>query len=109
MSDTADFTLLSGLVQETAREVRLLRLQMDNLVSRSASTEQRLATMEQSFHELVGEVSRGFAQVQQQATRQEKRFDAVDAGLAWLRETAAENARQLAELIGMLRRSAPPA
>jgi hypothetical protein len=63
--------------------------------------------LEQSFHELVGEASRGFGQVQQQLTRHEKRFDAVDAGLASLRDTAAENTRQLAEVISLLRSHTP--
>ncbi len=83
MSETLDLTVLSGLVQETAREARLMRLQVDNLASRFAGMEQRVSVLEQSFHDLVGEVSRGFSQVQQRATRHEKRLDAVDAGWTW--------------------------
>jgi hypothetical protein len=91
MSDVVDLTLLSSTVQEIGRELRLLRLQVDQLAS---VLPQRLAVIEQSFHDLVGEVSRGFGQVQQQATRQEKRLEAVDAGLTALRgELAASTAR----------------
>jgi hypothetical protein len=92
----ADPTLLSGLVQKMARDVRLLRLQLDNLAPRLISTDQRLAITEQRFvavdqrlavkersiHQLIGEVSCGFRQMQQQLTRGEKRFDAMNAGLA---------------------------
>jgi hypothetical protein len=104
MSDTVDVTLMAGLVQETAREVRLLRLQTENLASRFAGMEQRLAVMEQSFHELVGEISRGFGQMQQQMTRQERRLDAVDAGLSSLREGSAKTVEMLQELLLLDRR-----
>jgi hypothetical protein len=104
MSDTVDVTLMVGLVQETAREVRLLRLQTENLASRFAGMEQRLAVMEQSFHELVGEISRGFGQMQQQMTRQERRLDAVDAGLSSLREGSAKTVEMLQELLLLGRR-----
>jgi hypothetical protein len=97
-------TLLSGPTQETAREVRLMRLQLDNLVARAAGADQRIGVLEQSFHELVGEVARGFGQLQQQVSRQEKRLDAIDAGLTSLRETAAESVRQMGELVALLRR-----
>ena len=113
MSDTVDMTLLSGLMQETAREVRLLRLQLDNLVSRAAGQDGRLTgidarigAMEQSIHDLIGEVSRGFGQ-QQQIMRVEKQIEGVDAVLSALREAAAENTRQLAEVIVLLRSHAP--
>ena len=82
MSETMDLTLLSGSVLEMSRELRLLRLQVDQLAT---GLPPRMAVIEQSFHELVGEVSRGFGQLQQQATRLEKRLDAVDAGLSALR------------------------
>ena len=59
-----------------------LCLQVDQLAT---GLPPRMAVIEQSFHELVGEVSRGFGQLQQQATRLEKRLDAVDAGLSALR------------------------
>jgi uncharacterized coiled-coil protein SlyX len=111
MSDILDLTLLSGTVLEAARDIRLLRLQMDNLASRLGALEQRfsmldqrLASVEQSIHDVIGEMSRGFGQMQQHLTRHEKRFDAVDAGLAALRETATENTRQLGEIIGLLSR-----
>ena len=104
MSDTVDVTLMAGLTPETAREVRLLRLQTENLASRFAGMEQRLAVMERSFHELVGEISRGFGQTQQQMTRQEKRLDAADAGLSSLREGSAKTAEMLQELLHLARR-----
>jgi hypothetical protein len=101
MSDVVDVTLLSGQMQEIAREVRLLRLQLDNL---AAALPPRLAVIEQSFHDLVGEVSRGFGQMQQQLTRQEKRFDALDAGLAQLRtDLDASTARILVAITGAAR------
>lgn len=91
MSDTADLTLLAGSVQEITRDIRLMRLQLDNLASRFSAQDGRLsgidgriAALEQSFHDLVGEVSRGFGQQQQQLTRMEKRFDTVETGLAAL-------------------------
>ena len=92
MSDTVDLTLLSGLVQGLDREMRLLRLQVDNLVP-------RIGIMEQSFHELVGEVSRGFGQTEQRFTRLEKRMDALDAGLSTLRaDLAASTASIIAAI-----------
>jgi len=101
MSDTVDLTILAGSMQEITRDVRLMRLQLDNLVSRLSGQdgrlggiESRIGTMEQSFHDLVGEVARGFGQQQQQITRLEKRIDAVDAGLTALRgELAASTER----------------
>jgi hypothetical protein len=80
MSDVVDLTLLSTLVQGIDRELRLLRLQLDQVVSMTP----RLAALEQSFHGLITEVARGFEQMQQQAARQDKRVDAVDAQLAAL-------------------------
>jgi hypothetical protein len=45
----------------------------------------------------VAEVARGFGQVQQQMTRHEKRFDALDSGLAALHaELAGGNERMIA-------------
>jgi len=107
MSDTVDLTLISGTLQELARDVRLLRLQIDSLASRAAGQDSRLggidgriAAMEQSFHELVGEVSRGFGQVQQQITRLEKRTDQVDAGLSTLRADLADSTARIIQAIG---------
>lgn len=99
MSDTVDLTLLAGTVQEIARAVRLMSLQADSLSSRTAGIDGRLASLEQSFHDLVGEVSRGFGQMQQQLTRQEKRLDVVDVGLTALRtDLAAHTDRIIAAL-----------
>ncbi len=95
-----DLTLLAGTMQEVAREVRLMRLQLDNLASRLAGQEGRVGALEQSFHDLVGEVSRGLGQVQQQITRQEKRLEAVDGGLAALRAELAESTTRIVEAIG---------
>jgi hypothetical protein len=96
MSDVVDLTLLSSTVQEIGRELRLLRLQVDQLAS---VLPQRLTVIEQSFHDLVGEVSRGFGQMQQQATRHEKRLEAVDAGLTALRAELAENTARIIQAI----------
>ena len=102
MNDTVDLTLLAGTLSELARDMRLMRLQVDNLASRFAGLDGRLsgldgriAGLEQSFHDLVGEVSRGFGQQQQQITRLEKRIDGVDAGLAALRLDLASNTAQI--------------
>ena len=61
----------------------------------SRGIEARLATVEQSIHELISEIARGFGQQQQQLTRMEQRFDAVDAGLAGIRSTLATIATHL--------------
>lgn len=111
MSDTADLTLLSGTVQETARELRLLRLQVESVSARMATLDQRLGTvdqrltnLEQGTDRLTSEVSRGFGQLQQQLTRAEKRFDALDAGLAALRDQASDDSAKLAEILRILQR-----
>lgn len=92
-----DVTLLSGSVAEIGRDLRLLRLQIDIIAGRLANQavrftgiEGRLATVEQSIHELIGETARGFGQ-QQQLTRIEQRFDAVDTGLADIAAALAAN------------------
>jgi hypothetical protein len=46
---------------------------------------QRLSSIEQSFHGLAGELSRGLGQIQQDLTRHDARFDALDAGLTEVR------------------------
>ncbi len=81
MSDAADLTLLSGTVVEIARDVRLMRLQIDAVASRLASQDGRIGALEQSFHELLGETSRDFGQVQHQLTRLDKRIETIDAKL----------------------------
>jgi hypothetical protein len=95
MRDVVDITLLSGQVLAVERELRLMRLQMDNLSSRLASLDSRTSGLEQSFHELVGEVSRGFGQMEQQMTRHEKRFDAVDVGLTALQGNLSDSTAQI--------------
>jgi uncharacterized coiled-coil protein SlyX len=109
MADTPippDLTLLSGQITETGRDVRLLRLQVDNIAARLAAqdqrhdqrftaVDQRLATLEQSIHELIGETARGFGQQQQQLTRVEQRLDALGTGLAGIQETLAAQTKLL--------------
>jgi hypothetical protein len=85
MSDVVDLSFLSGQVLGVERELRLIRLQGDNLSSRLASLDTRTASLEQNFHGLVSEVFRGFGQAQQQASRNEKRLEVLDAGLSALR------------------------
>lgn len=92
MSDVVDLSFISGLVQGLDREMRLLRLQVDNLAS---GIPPRLTVIERSFHELTGEVSRGFGQMQQQLTRHEKRFDGLDAALAKLGTDLAESTERI--------------
>ena len=103
MSETVDSTLLGGTVQEIARAMRLLRLQVESSSTRMGVVDQRLTNLEQGLDRLTSRVSRGFGQIQQQLTRTEKRFDAVDAGLGALREQAATNTRQLEEIAQLLR------
>ena len=93
MGDTVDITLLFNLVHGADRELRLLRLQVENMVP-------RLAALEQAFHDLVAEVARGLGQVQQHMTRQEKRIEAVDAGLASLRVEQADSTARIIHAIG---------
>ena len=92
MSDVVDLSFISGLVQGLDREMRLLRLQVDNL---AGGIPPRLAVIEQSFHELTGEVARGFGQMQQQFSRQEQRLNALDAGLAKLGVDLAESTERI--------------
>ena len=99
MNDVTDLTLLSGLMQETQREMRLLRLQTDNLVSRLAIMDQRVATLEQGFHALLAELSRSQGQMQQQITRVEKRIEAVDVGLTEIRGELASGMDRVIEAI----------
>ena len=81
------------------RDLRLLRLQTDNLASRVGTLDQRVATLEQAIHGIISEMGRGFGQQQQQIARLEKRIDAVDAGLTGIREElAASEARIIAAI-----------
>jgi hypothetical protein len=93
MSDTIDLSLLSSPMQGLDRDLRLMMSQVDAVIP-------RLAALEQSFHDLVAEVARGFGQVQQQMTRQEKRIDAVDNGLASLQAALADSTARIIEAFG---------
>ena len=110
MSETVDPTLLSGSLQGIEREVRLQRQQLNHLggtvparlggiEGRLGGIEARLGVVEQSVHDLTAEVARGFGQVQQQLTRHEKRFDALDAGLAALPDTLTANMERIMRAI----------
>jgi hypothetical protein len=96
MSDVLDLTQISGVVLGLDREMRLLRLQVDSLAS---TVPPRLSVIEQSYHDLIGEMSRGLGQMQQQLTRQEKRIDGVDAALAALRTELADSTAQIVEAV----------
>lgn len=106
MNDTVDLSLLSGSLQGVEREVRLLRLQLDQLAgtmpARIGGVEARMGVMEQSVHDLATETARGFGQIQQQLTRHEKRFDALDAGLAALRVELAKGTERLIQIHAIL-------
>jgi DnaJ-domain-containing protein 1 len=98
VSDVLDLGLISGSLQEMTRTVGLMRLRLDAMVARLSGhdgrfggIEGRLASLEQSFHDLTNETARGFGQLQQQLTRHEKRFDGLDAALAKLGTDLAEN------------------
>jgi uncharacterized coiled-coil protein SlyX len=112
MADTPippDLTLLSGSMTEMGRDLRLLRLQVDNIAARLASHDQRftsidgrftaldgrMATMEQSIHGLTGEMARGFGQQGQQLTRMEQQIGVLNAGLTEIKTTLAESIRLL--------------
>jgi len=103
MSDTIDLTLLSGRLQGLERDLRLLRVQIDQLVGtlppRLGSIDARLGVLEQSFHDLTTAVARDFGLVQQQLVRQEKRFEVLDAGLTSLRHEIAENTDRIVRAI----------
>jgi TolA-binding protein len=106
MSDITDLTLLSGLVQETQRETRLLRLQMESVVSRLttmdqriATLDQRIATLEQGFHALLAEFGRGQGQMQQQITRVEQRIDGVSSGLSEMHRALDDGINRVIEVL----------
>jgi hypothetical protein len=91
-----NLTTLSGSIQGLDREMRLLRLQLDSL---AGTVPCRLTVIEQSFRELVGEVARGFGQVQQQMARPDKRLDAMDAAITALRGDLGERTEQILQAI----------
>lgn len=102
MSDQPDNDILAALGR-IEREMRLLRLQVDNL---AGTVPPRLAVIEQSFHDLTNETARGFGQMQQGLTRHEKRFDGLDAALAKLGTDLAESTeRIMVSLTTLLARS----
>lgn len=96
MNDVEDLALLSGLIQGLEREMRLMRLQLDQVVS---GMPPRLFALKQSFHVLATEVAQGFGQVQQQMARQDKRLDAVDAGLTTLHAGLTESTDRIMRAI----------
>ncbi len=57
MSETVDLTVLSGRLKGLERDMRLLRVQLDqlagNLPPRLGSIDARLGVLEQSFHLLA--------------------------------------------------------
>ncbi len=85
MSETVDFSMLGAQVQDLDRQLRLVRLQLDTLVSSTGNTNNRLATIEQGFHGLTAEMARGFGQIQQQLTQHTKQLAVVQAGLEELK------------------------
>ena len=95
MSDVLGLGLISGSLQEMTRTVGLMRLRLDAMVARFGGIDGRLASLEQSFHDLTNETARGFGQLQQQLTRHEKRFDGLDATLAKLGTDLAENTERI--------------
>jgi hypothetical protein len=103
MSDTVDLTLLSGGLQGLEREARLMRLQIDQLAGtmppRLDSIDARLGVLEKTVHDLTTEISRESGLVRQQLTRHEKRFDALDAGLAALSDKLIENTERIMRAI----------
>jgi hypothetical protein len=104
MGDTIDFSLLTGKLAELEREARLLRLQVAQLVNQGATHDQRLATLEQGFHDLVREVSAGFGQQQQQITRIEHRLEGLGTALDGLRGGSRQTIDMLSHLLAEVRR-----
>jgi hypothetical protein len=103
MSETIDLTLLSAGLQAIEREMRLVRMQLDQLAGatphRLTSIDARLGVLEQSVHGLAAEVARGFGPMQQLLARQEQRFDVLDAGLASIRSAITENTERLMQAL----------
>jgi septal ring factor EnvC (AmiA/AmiB activator) len=113
MSDTVDLTFLSSQMTGLERELRLVRLQLENVTQRIAGIdgrtsliEARLGGLEQSFHDLAAEMSRGFGQMQQQLTRLERRIDQVDAGLGAMHISNERTEKLLAEILAAVRPTA---
>jgi hypothetical protein len=92
MSDTVDLTLLSSSAQGVERELRLSRIELDNLVP-------RVAILEQSLHELVSAVSHGFGQMQQHLARLDKRMETLDTGLTDVRTALDESTERLIKIM----------
>jgi flagellar biosynthesis chaperone FliJ len=95
MSDVIDLRFLSGQVASLDREMRLVRLQVDQMAGSLNQLSSRVASIEQNFqqtfHGLIGEIARGFGQTHQQIARQESRISTLDAGLTTLRIAMDEN------------------
>ena len=74
---------------------------MGGIEGRLSGIEGRIGFLGQSFHEMIGEMARGFGQIQQHITRHEKRLEAVDIGVAALRTDLADGtARIIQEIRG---------
>jgi hypothetical protein len=76
-SETVDLSMLGAQVQELDRQLRLVRLRLDTLVSSTGNTNNRLTTIEQGSHGLTGEMARGFGQIQQQLTKHTRQLTVV--------------------------------
>ena len=100
MSEAVDLTLLSGRLVGLEREMRLMRISVDTLVP-------RVAVMEQSFRDLIGEVSRGFEQHDQRLSRIESRLDTLDAGLTALGSAMADQTALMTQIAALLKGPAP--
>jgi hypothetical protein len=103
MNEALDLTLLSAGLQAIEREMRLVRVQLDQLAGatphRLTSIDARLGVLEQSVHGLTAEVARGFGQMHQLLARHEQRFDVLDAGLTSIRAAMAEDTERLMRAI----------
>ena len=105
MSETIDLSVLGAQLQDLDRQLRLVRLQLDTLVSSGSTTNSRLATIEQGFHNLTAEMARGFGQMQQQLARHTQQLAAVQTGLAELKADLQANH---AELLAAIRAQVGP-
>jgi hypothetical protein len=104
MNDAVELGLLAGRIVAAERELRLMRLQLEQIVSSvgllATGLPQRLGSLEQLFHGLAGELSHGLGLIQQQQPRQEARFDALDAGLTALRTGLEESTARIIATLG---------
>jgi hypothetical protein len=85
----SDLTQLGGAIAEMARDLRLLRVQVEHIAARLAAHEQRLTALDARS-----------ALIERSTPQQLSRFDAVDAALTAIREWLLANQRMLIELVG---------